>query len=170
MQTKKKYLHLLLLFLPFILNAELSVTKHPFYLSVTEINVDSKTKKIQVSCKVFTDDLQQGLHHWLQKAVNLEKKSPSNDSLLARYAKQYLQVFVSKNEIDFTYLGYEIEEEAVWFYLEGSAKNIGNEMKVIHQLLCHAIPTQSNLIHCTFNKTRQSHKLNCPEKVIVFRF
>jgi len=35
--------------------------KHPFYVSVTEISHNAKDKIIEISCKIFADDLEMTL-------------------------------------------------------------------------------------------------------------
>ena len=171
MQTKKKYLNLILLCLLLIISFGFKAKNHPFYLSVTELTINSQSKEVTLSCKIFTDDLQLGLHQMHNKPVNLEIHSRLNDTLLAIFARKNLQVFVGNKPVLFTYLGYEIIEEAVWFYLEGALpKGTISEVRVQNNTLCNAITSQSNLVHCTLNKMRQSHKLNCPEKEFVFKF
>lgn len=170
MQTIKKYLNLILLVLPLIISLGNTHVKHPFYLSVTELNIQTKEKLVQASCKIFTDDLQMGLHAMHHKPVNLEKYSKQNDSLLAVFVQQNLKIFIGHNPVLFKFIGYEIQEEAVWFYLEANAKNISSEIRVVNRFLCKSIAAQSNVIHCTFNETRKSYKLNCPETEYVFRF
>jgi hypothetical protein len=170
-QTKKKYLNLILLCLLLIISFGFNAKNHPFYLSVTELTINSQSKEVALSCKIFTDDLQLGLHQMHNKAINLEKHSRLNDSLLAIFANKNLQVFVGNKPVLFTYLGYEIIEEAVWFYLEGALPKVAiSEVRVQNNVLCNVIISQSNLVHCTLNKMRQSHKLNCPEKEFVFKF
>lgn len=170
MQAKIKSLKFILLFFPFIIFTGFAPQKHPFYLSVTELLVQPKKGLVQASCKIFTDDLQLALFQMHGKSVNLEVKSKINDSLLAVFASKNLEVTCGKTPVKLTYLGYEIEEEAVWFYLEASAKNLSNEIRVVNRFLCKSIAAQSNVIHCTYNETRKSYKLSCPETEYVFRF
>ena len=103
MQTKKKYLNLILLCLSLIISFGFNTKKHPFYLSVTELTINSQSKEVALSCKIFTDDLQLGLHQMHNKPVNLEKHSRLNDSLLAIFANKNLQVFVGNKPVLFTY-------------------------------------------------------------------
>lgn len=170
MQTKKKYLYLILLIFPLITSLSFNELKHPFYLSVTEIHVQTKSNLVQASCKIFTDDLQGAMFNWHGKSVNLEKKSKANDSLLAFFAENHLEIYLGKNKIRLAYLGYEIKEEAVWFYLEAITKIKSKDLKVINRLLCASVQGQSNVIHCTYDQSKLSHKLNCPEQEYVFRF
>ena len=107
----------------------------------------------------------------LEKRIpNLEKKSKANDSLLALFAENHLEIYLGKNKIRLVYLGYEIKEEAVWFYLEAITKIKSKELKVINRLLCASVQGQSNVIHCTYDQSKLSYKLNCPEQEYVFRF
>lgn len=170
MQTKKKYVNLILLCLPFIISFGFTTKKHPFYLSVTELTINTQLKKVELSCKIFTDDLQLGLHQMHNKSVNLEKQSRLNDSLLAIFALKHLEVSLGKYPVALKYLGYEINEEAVWFYLEGKPDKAATEVKVKNSFLCGSIASQSNLVHCTLNGARKSSKLNCPDSQLFFGF
>ena len=35
------------------------VSKHPFYIAVTEIKLNTSDKSLEVTCKMFADDLEQ---------------------------------------------------------------------------------------------------------------
>ena len=48
---------------------------HPLYISVTEINHNSKDKILEVSCKIFTNDFETVLEKWpARKSTSLHRK------------------------------------------------------------------------------------------------
>ena len=97
-----------------------SLIIHPFYMSVTEINQNAKTKSIEVSCHIFTDDLEKDFKIRYKKAVDLTHPADKAlaDKYISDYLKEKLKITIDGKDIPLHYLGYEINEDAVWSYLE----------------------------------------------------
>ncbi|MFM6951659.1 MAG: DUF6702 family protein, partial [Bacteroidota bacterium] len=55
---------------------------HPYYVGVTEVNMDPKSKHIGLSCKLFVDDVQDVIFQQTGQKINLTVKSPQNLALL----------------------------------------------------------------------------------------
>ena len=143
---------------------------HPFYVSVTEINVDTQKKSISLSCKMFTDDLQNTLYKIYKVPVDLSKKRSLNDSLVSRYVKERIIISLENKSINLKYIGYEIEEEAVWCYFESALTSEDKMIRVTHSILYDFLKSQSNFLHCYYNGYRKSFKLDNPEQSAVFSF
>ena len=60
-------------------------TFHPFYVSVTEMNYNAKTKSIEISCKLFAEDLENVLKQNNKAAVDLanDKLQSQNNYFIA---------------------------------------------------------------------------------------
>ena len=150
----------------------LTAVFHPFYMSVTEINHNAKTKSIEVSCHIFTDDLEKDFKVRYKKAIDLTH--PANkafaDSCLKYYLYDKLHININGKDLEMHYLGYEINEDAVWSYFE--CENIATikSVKVYDAILFDRIEEQSNLVHLTVNGKRQSFKLENPKTDAVFNF
>ena len=50
--------------------------KHPFYVSVSEIRIDDQKKQLTLSCKLFTDDLQDAIYKQFKWKADLKNESP----------------------------------------------------------------------------------------------
>ena len=98
-----------LLFLMFVLGSS-SKTAHPFYISVTEIRSDAKAQTLNVSCRMFTDDLQEALYKLYQYKGNLEQPDAQYNALLEKYIAGRLQVRIGEKTVRFRFGGYETEE------------------------------------------------------------
>jgi hypothetical protein len=145
-------------------------TAHPFYLSSTEVKVDTKKKKLEVSCKIFTDDIQQALAQIQHQKIDLASKDANNKTLLESYLKAHLAISLGKQKLALTCIGYEVEEEAIWCYLEAPFKQAATELYIENSILCKEISGQTNLVHVAFDGAPSvSHKLVCPEQSMVFR-
>ncbi|MBK7426042.1 MAG: hypothetical protein IPI60_02890 [Saprospiraceae bacterium] len=144
--------------------------KHPFYASVSEIRIDDQKKQLTLSCKLFTDDLQDALYKQFKWKADLKNESPEQDSLLKLYIKERVGIQYADADIKLNWVGYEIEKEAVWSYLEGTFSQSGRSIQMNNELLYDYLPKQSNIIHCYLNKKRKSYKLQQPESIAKFEF
>ncbi|MBW3467420.1 DUF6702 family protein [Arthrospiribacter ruber] len=131
---------------------------HPFYISLTEVRYNPQEKSLEIAQKIFWDDLEVALGDIHNTKVDF--LNPEDKDKLEEMVKSYL---LSKNEITVNgkviqpeYLGYEIEEEAAWFYLE--IKNVPRPQKVnirIDVLLAH-FDGQQNIINFYVDKKPKS--------------
>jgi len=145
---------------------------HPFYVSITTINHNEQEKRVEVSCRIFYDDLEEALKATYTGKVDLIN-APNRtelDSLLAAYLRRSFGVAVDGQPIPLRYLGYEIEDDVAWCYLEASGVPAVTSMTVDNRLLLSQFPTQSNILHVTARGKRRSTKLDNPESRAEFFF
>lgn len=150
----------------------LSVAAHPFFVSVTEVNHNAAEKTMEVSCKVFFDDMEAVLKQNYKTVADLSKpeQQKQNDQLLAHYLARHLSVTVNGKAIALKYLGYEKESESVFCYLEGSGVNAVQSVDIKTDLLHDFTPQQINIVHCIVGGRRQSTKLDFPNKQASFKY
>ncbi len=145
---------------------------HPFYVSVTEINHNSKTKTIEVSTKIFFDDLELAIEK--EQNVVFDITKPANkakaDELIATYLKKHLKINLNGNWRELNYLGYEIQGDAVWCYLEVPKVTQVREITVLNDVLYGPHKEQINLLNITVSGNRKSTKLDFPKNKAVFKF
>lgn len=138
---------------------------HPFYVSVTEVKHITASKEVQVSCRIFADDLENVLKK--QSKLPVDIIHPANrrqtDSLVTDYLSKHLFVTIDGKAVKLQYLGYKIEEEAAWCFL--AAENIPTFKKihVKNDILYSEHPAQINMIHVIADETRKSTKLDNPK-------
>lgn len=146
--------------------------RHPYFVSVTEVNHNSKEKIIEVSCKIFTNDLENILRQKTKGAVDIlhPKDKTVNNKLIADYLDKNVQIFIDGRNYKLEFLGYEIEDEAVWSYLQ--IKNISSvkNIKVNDTILYDYKKEEINLLHVSVNGVRKSTKLTNPETTALFEF
>lgn len=145
---------------------------HPFYVSVTEIEQNQKTGTIQVSTRIFFDDLEKALDKRYQTKVNILK--PANkkqvDALISSYIKEHLKLKANNRELVLKYVGYEIEEEAAWCYFETEKVAPIKQLNIKNDILFEQHDSQSNMIHAIENGVRKSTKLDNPKSEVMFVF
>ena len=146
--------------------------KHPYYVSVTELMHNKTEKTFEISCKIFTNDLETILRQKTKGFVDIlhPKNKAATEKLISDYISSHLQINIDGKVLPMEYLGYEIEEEATWSYLE--IKNVSNVKKVTinNVILYDYKKEQINMMHVSVNGERKSTKVTNPESVVSFSF
>lgn len=145
---------------------------HPFYVSVTEIEQNQKTGKLEVSMRIFFDDLERALNKRYKTNVNILR--PANkkqiDALISGYVKEHLKLKAGNNELVLKYAGYEIEEEAAWCYFETEKTEPVRTLDVQNNILFEQHDSQVNMVHAVVSGKRQSGKLDNPKDQVSFSY
>ena len=145
---------------------------HPFYVSVTEINHNAKTKSIEISTKIFFDDLEADLENDYKLKLDIIKPTDKAqmDKCLADYIRKNLLIKIDGKVYTANYLGYEIQGEAAWCYLEILKVAKVSTIEINNSILYNLRKEQINMLNVTVGGKRQSTKLSFPERKVVMRF
>lgn len=145
---------------------------HPIFVSVTEIEHNAKESRLEISCRIFSNDIEAALRS--QTKLKLDVLHPSDkhqmDQLLSGYIAAHLKLWVNDKPLSIQYLGYEKDEEAIRVYL--MVENVKNvkTLKVDDTILYEYQSEQISLIHVTVEGERKSTKLNNPESRAEFNY
>lgn len=122
---------------------------HPFFISLTEMRYNPQSKKMEIAQKIFWDDLEVALGSEFKEKVDFlkPKDKAKLESQVKTYLLKYNQVWVNGKSVTLTYLGYEVEEDAAWFYLESSATEMPNSVEVQSTVLFKDFDGQQNIVH-----------------------
>ena len=145
---------------------------HPFFVSVTEIRHNEKTRSIEVSSKVFFDDFETALEKKYQTRVDILKPADKKkvDLLIQDYLSKHLKLTVNGKPVRMNYLGFEIQEDGAWCYLEVPKVNKVSKIEIVDDILFDEHESQVNMLHVTVKGTRKSTKLDNPENRVSFSF
>ncbi len=125
---------------------------HPFYISLTEIRQNPQSGRLEMAQKVFWDDLEIELNEYTGQTVDiLETKDEEGlNQIFADYLIKKTTLSVQENEVELNYLGYEIEEDAIWFYIESEPIDEITELYVDCRILLESFDGQQNIVHVYF--------------------
>lgn len=153
-------------------NQSLNRHRHPFYIAVTEINLNTSDKTLEVSCKMFADDLEQIIekNNHAQLDIASDKDKASFDKYLPSYVKSHLGLTIDGKTANLSYIGFEKEKESAYCYFQVEHISSLKKLDVFDSLLQDFTSEQINIIHVTVNGKRQSTKLDYPEKNASFNF
>ena len=151
----------------------LLVFLHPIHLSVTEITYSEKDKAIQVTSRIFIDDLELSIQKQLNQP-NLDILEPKNgltlDQMAFGYLKEHLKVKLDGKPQIIKILGHEIEDVAVVFYIEIENVKKIKSLEVRNDVIMETHKDQSNIVHVTYKGPVKSVRLLRDKPSEVFKF
>ncbi|HTR28042.1 MAG TPA: DUF6702 family protein [Puia sp.] len=149
-----------------------NTSRHPLYITVTEINHNPKDKILEVSCKMFTNDFETVLEKAAGTRVDLSaaKDKPATDKLIAAYVGRHLRLKVDGKPAQLHFVGSEKEEDGTWSYFQVDDVPAVRRIDVANDLLYDGFPQEINIMHVTVGGQRQSTRLDCPAAAASFQF
>lgn len=149
-----------------------SVNAHPFYVSICQVDFNKTNHTLEISVKIFADDLLLGLKNSGANKIYLGEKreSPETDRFIFEYLKSNLKFKVNGKTVNFSFLGKEMETDVVWSYLEIEGVLELNEIEIECKILTEVLDSQSNIIQINDGNGIKSLLLNRRKTVdsIVF--
>ena len=150
---KKNFLFFLLLLPLFAFNSV-----HKFYVSVTEMEYNDKSKSLQVISRVFTDDMENLLRTRFNGELYLtkEEEHPAAEDFLQKYLSAKLRVTVNGEEKNFSYIGKQYDNDQLILYIE--VENVApiESVEVQNEVLTDLFPDQKNVVHVTYKGKTKS--------------
>lgn len=134
---------------------------HPLHVSVTEIEMDEKEKRLEVMMRVFVDDLETTLRQSLKQPELdiLNPKSQTLDQMMETYLRSRFKLSLDGKAQTFKYLGHEQENEAFIFYIEVDKVRKWKSIQVQNDIITEVFDDQSNLVHVNWGGTVRSLRL-----------
>ncbi|MHA7130353.1 DUF6702 family protein [Algoriphagus namhaensis] len=130
----------------------MGLLSHPFYISLTEIRQNPNSGRLEMAQKMFWDDLEVELRDFSGENVDIlnpEDKEQLNQ-LFASYLTEKNKIQCDAKMAKMNYLGYEIEEDAIWFYLESEPLPPLESLQMTCEVLLANFDSQQNIVHVYF--------------------
>jgi hypothetical protein len=95
-----------------------SISLHKFYVSVNQIDFVPKKKALEITSRIFIDDLDLALEKKFKKKIYLATSREVSDSkeLLRKYFNEKFSIKVNGQEKQIYFLGKEVEENVLICY------------------------------------------------------
>lgn len=153
-------------------SAAMPLKDHPFHVSVVEINHNATDKTLEISCKIFTDDFEQILAKNYNTKTDLTNPQDKSlmDSIVKKYLQSHFSIKVNGTPVIYSYLGYEIDKEAAFSYVEVQKIQSVSKIEINNKLMYDLFDDQINIMHVIVGGKRKSNKLAFPDKEISFSF
>jgi hypothetical protein len=148
---------------------------HPFHISVCSINHAAEENSLQITVKIFADDLEEALNQPSAAAASyidvLNPPDPAQlDAIVHEYLDEHLAFTVNEQAAEPQFLGFEREDLTMWCYLEITGITDLKKVKVQNTLLLNTFDDQVNIVHVKANDTVKSMKLAHNQTVDTITF
>ncbi|TDH29033.1 hypothetical protein EXU57_02875 [Segetibacter sp. 3557_3] len=145
---------------------------HPFYISMTELNYDQKQKTLEVSVRVFTDDLEKAVRKDCGcKAVIMSPADKQQSGKhLSAYISKHLQLIVDGKPTAMRFVGYQQEEGSTWSFFEVAGLDGVKKIGMVNNLLYDENSQQVNMLRIQGYGKERSDKLEYPATNYSYSF
>jgi hypothetical protein len=135
---------------------------HPFHVSVCDVEYDTESRALQITHHIFLDDLEEALKKKFDSKFDIT--NPQNEQERDRYVETYIMehfaVVVNGKPQEGNYLGHELEEGAMYCYIEIEGVKKLKSLLVKNTLLTDTFDDQVNLVHVKVDGKIKSLKLD----------
>jgi len=146
---------------------------HPIHISVTEINYNEKSKSLQITSRMFVDEIELGVRAQ-RKEPELDILEPKNGAttkqLIANYMAAHFKIKIDGKPAKVNFLGHEKEDISFVCYLEIENVKKLKTIEVFNDIITEIHDDQSNLVHITYKNPVKSVRLTRENTSEVFTF
>jgi len=143
----------------------MSLIMHPFYVSYTDVEYNSKSQSIEISVRIFSDDLEKALNS--ECKCKIDVLNPSYKKLTEQWVNVYLQknlIIKGENKnLILKFIGLEHKEGSTWSYFEILNIPSIKKVEVVNKILFALHDEQTNMMHFKINGISKTIKLDNPE-------
>lgn len=124
---------------------------HKFYMSVYQINYAPEKKMLQITSRIFIDDLNNALEKKYNKKLYLgtEKETPDELILLKKYLADHFSLKVNGQSKTMNFLSTEMDGDVLICYWNIKGINKINSLEIYNSVLMDWNSDQQNMMHIT---------------------
>lgn len=156
-----------------LLNLVFLLLPHPIHISVTEIEYSEKNKALQITSRIFIDDLELSIGSKIHND-DFELFSPKDGKTTDQYLREYLadhfRVKLDGKPVKINYLAHEVENPAVICYLEIENVKKFKVIEITNNVIQETHTDQSNLVHVTYKGPVKSLRLVRDKPTDILKF
>jgi hypothetical protein len=145
---------------------------HPLYVSVTTFTHNAKEEILEITIKVFVDDLEKALKKKHKTAVSLTHRALAEKAkeMVEGYMKEHLYLTINDNLTTQEFVGCEIEKAALWIYFQVPRQTNIKKISVSNSILYEMQAGQITIMHAQVGGIKKSTRISNPETKAIFEF
>lgn len=136
---------------------------HKFYVSVTNIGYSEKDDALQITSRVFIDDLDQVLkeRYDIDAKLSTDEESKLADVYLEKYLRAKFIVEINGENKSYEIIGRKYDNDVCIFYLELAAIELPlvKSIQIQNKMLTDLFDEQQNVVHFKINGKKKSFVL-----------
>ena len=147
----------------------LSGDDHKFYVSTTIIEQNTITNSLEITIKLFTDDLEQALEKSSESPMCLgdEREYKEADRLIEEYLREKLELSFNDRPVYPNFIGKEVEYDLTFVYFELLSIPEFDVLTLRDEIFFELFEEQVNIIHLKLDGWEQTLMLDKREPMRV---
>lgn len=131
---------------------------HKFYMGIYQLNYVSEKKMLQVTSRIFVDDLNQTLEKKYSKKFFLGSDKETSESIefLKKYLAGNFTIKVNGQPKTMNFLSKEMDGDVLVCYLNVKDISRINSLEIFNSILIDCFAEQQNIVHVTAFGTKKS--------------
>jgi predicted RNase H-related nuclease YkuK (DUF458 family) len=133
-------------------------TLHKFYVGVFQIDYFKEKKAVQITVRLFIDDLEKALYKKHNKHIYITTKDEiaEANTLIANYLSEKLKIKINNKSQSLQFLTKEQEDNIVICYLKIPFKDKIKDLEITNTVLSDIFKEQQNLVHLNLNSNKKT--------------
>ena len=136
---------------------------HKFYVSVTRIEHKKESDALQITTRIFIDDLEKLLaeRYGIEGGLGTETENPLAEEYILKYLKAKFLIRLDEHPLTYQLLGKRYEYDQIILYMEvpESGLNQASSISVECDLLTDLFEEQKNIVHVLAKGEKKSFVL-----------
>ena len=131
---------------------------HKFYVSIYQINFAPEKKMLQITSRIFMDDLNFVLEKKFKKRVNIGEPNESEEdvSMMKKYIEEHFSIKINGKPKEIHFLSKEIDNNVVVCYFKITAISKITSIEIHNKVLLDLNSDQQNIIQTNINGKKKS--------------
>ena len=143
---------------------------HPYFISMTEIEHDKSNNSVEISVRIFTDDLEKTIRQTYTGKVDLMNaaEKANSEKLIQQYINKHLIIKADGKVLNLKFDGFNSEEGSIWSYFECDNISSVKTFDVTNTILYDYRQEEVNFIHVKAGSYDETIKLDYPDNFKKF--
>jgi len=145
-------------FLLFLFVGLTAMGLHKFYVAIFQIDYVPQKKMVQITTRIFVDDLNDALKKKYQTTtfIGLDKETPEDITLMKKYFIDKFKLTINGQPKTITYLSNELENNVIICYFNIKEISKLTTLEIENTILTELHSEQQNIIQFNDNGKKQS--------------
>lgn len=163
----KKYLLIITIF-----GLLTSFTVHKFYVSIYQINYNQKARRIEITTRIFADDLNTVLQKKYQKKTYLGEDTETAEDiiLMQKYLSEKLLIKINNQKMSLKFIQKEMEDNTLICYYTIDKINKIKTLEIQNTALFDLSSDQQNIMQTTVYGTKENKLLTINHSNFFYKY
>lgn len=133
-------------------------TLHKFYVGVFQVDYFKEKKAVQITARLFIDDLEKALYKKYNKHfyVTTKDEIPEANTYIYSYLEDKLQIKINNKVQKIQFVTKEQEDNVIICYLKINFKDQIKDLEITNNVLIDIFNEQQNLLHLNINGNKKT--------------